>query len=532
MLQVEAEDAQRRILDAGKSEELVAAFRCIAEVTTPGGDLRYTWRTSAALSTAIVCRTYAGAVFQLCHLINAADACGNDGYERFLFGPSRALSSAFKDHVDRTLARDGWNREGFTRTENGIAIAYPDGTVEISFLRIPFLAALFDFLTTAMSYRDIDDIFQKMLADAADQAALKAAMRAIERRLYRYLNAHLPSVQRHENFRQILAYLSEEAKEGVITIDDTAVLDFWRTRSDNPSLGDFRLFRSVFTGFVRFARALEWAEAREAVDRAVSFDPDRDAETGDAEGIENALFSSGDGTSPLDVLDDEPMRQIKFLTKRERRELAAVMDSGPYAGRLPLSLLRGEVFGARQLEIAQALRSRLPRNTIANLANGVGTATYADAVRRFETLRALVQRVFEAASFVALRSTRHADAGNVVPLEPNDPVERFEQMCSDPPGIDDAFLAEAMEKARTAFRRVSRKGFEDEVQTDPERIEAFRTGAGALLAGRDLIDDYLAALGRIDRSEIDLGSWFASDRAVFRTQFQRLYGERAHATDI
>ncbi len=89
-----------------------------------------------------------------------------------------------------------------------------------------------------------------------------------------------------------------------------------------------------------------------------------------------------------------------------------------------------------------------------------------------------------------------------------------------------------MEQARTAFRQVSRKGFDHEVETDPELIEAFRTGAGALLTGRALIDDYLAALDRIDRGETDLDAWFTADRAVFRTQFQHLYGDRADATDV
>ncbi len=407
-----------------------------------------------------------------------------------------------------------------------------DGSIEISFSRMPLLAALFDFLTTAMSYRDIDDIFRSMLAGRRDRAALKAAMKAIERRLYRYLGAHLPSIQRHEKFRQILAYLLEEAKEGLITIDDAAVMAFWRTRPGHPELGDFRLFRSVFTGFIRFARALEWAETRDAVDRAYTFDPDRDAETGDVDRLESMFVPTEERTSPLDVLDDEPMRQIKFLTKRERRELALLMESGRFAGRLPLSVLRSEVFGGRQFEIAQALRTKSPRAAMSTLASCAGTETYGDAVRRLEELRQVMHRVFKAASFVALRSARHADTGNVVPMQPTDPAERFERIRTDPPEIDDALLAEAMEQARTAFRQVSRKGFDHEVETDPERIKAFGTGAGALLTGRELIDDYLAALDRIDRGETDLDAWFTADGAGFRTQFRHLYGDRADATDI
>ena len=117
-------------------------------------------------------------------------------------------------------------------------------------------------------------------------------------------------------------------------------------------------------------------------------------------------------------------------------------------------------------------------------------------------------------------------------MELGDPAERFERMRTDPPRIDDQRLAEAMEQAWTAFRQVSRKGFDHEVETEPERIEAFRTGAGALLAARGLVDDYLAALKRIDRGKTDLDAWFVADGAVFSSQFQHLYGGPADATAL
>ena len=132
----------------------------------------------------------------------------------------------------------------------------------------------------------------------------------------------------------------------------------------------------------------------------------------------------------------------------------------------------------------------------------------------------------------ALRSARHAESGNVVPLNPADPTTEFEQARTDPPEIDGALLTEAMDRARSAFRQVSRKGFEHEIETDPERMQAFGIGAGALLTGRDLIDVYLALIERIDGGETDLDTWFLADQDAFRSQFHHLYGDRADAPDF
>ena len=102
---MDADAARRRILEAGKSGELTAAIQNVAEVTVPSGGRKYARKVCNELGRMIVCRSYAKAVLQLCHLINAADACGRGAarYERFFFGSGWATAGSFRSHVDNAL---------------------------------------------------------------------------------------------------------------------------------------------------------------------------------------------------------------------------------------------------------------------------------------------------------------------------------------------------------------------------------------------------------------------------------------------
>ena len=66
---------------------------------------------------------------------------------------------------------------------------------------------------------------------------------------------------------------------------------------------------------------------------------------------------------------------------------------------------------------------------------------------------------------------------------------------------------------------------EEEID-DPDILEGFRVGAGALLALDQQISSFVDLLDGIDREEPDLGGWFDGDKDVFRLQFSRLYGRQ------
>ena len=91
---------------------------------------------------------------------------------------------------------------------------------------------------------------------------------------------------------------------------------------------------------------------------------------------------------------------------------------------------------------------------------------------------------------------------------------------------DDAVDIDAVaEEAHEAFRRLTRRGFEDITGEDDERGEAFRRSAGALVAMAHVLQGILDAADRLDGNPSDLDTLFESDRQIFSAQFGRIYGE-------
>ena len=85
---MEIVEATGHVLEAGKSSELTALLATVADATAMDGEPRFAPKTCHDLARAIVCRKYATGILQLCHLVNAVDACGSgkDRWERFFFG--------------------------------------------------------------------------------------------------------------------------------------------------------------------------------------------------------------------------------------------------------------------------------------------------------------------------------------------------------------------------------------------------------------------------------------------------------------
>ena len=362
---MDAREATERVLEAGKSGELNAAFHNVAEVTTPVGDLKYPPKVCRDLAQAIVCRNYAKPVLQLCHLVNAADACGRgrESYERFFFGGLRAIPRNFMAATEDALANRGWRRAGFECGGEGIVIRYQSSVFNVTYSRMPLLTALLDFLIGIESYAEVDAVLSEMLSDCTDDTAVKKAANTISRHIYRYLSRHLPSAQNAAKFNHILKFLKNRSTDRSILIDDATVLEFWSAHGDaeDRRSGDFRAFRTVLDAFVAFQRALELAEDYAAVQRAAPVGSDREAGEIDPEALSGIFDVPGQWESPLPLLAEEPVKRIKFLTNREKESLQLLLDLGPMSRRLPLSLLRAEVFGSIQSRITQALRRKVNR---------------------------------------------------------------------------------------------------------------------------------------------------------------------------
>ncbi|MEQ9643477.1 MAG: hypothetical protein RIM84_25890 [Alphaproteobacteria bacterium] len=481
--------AGNQLVEAGKSEALIEAFRAIADSTGADGEPRYSRRVVRTLARMVSCRAYGRAVFELCHLINIADAVGEgrDRWERFFFAAPRASTAGFRGQVEDALARRDWRREGFRLTGDAVAIAYAGKPFAVNFARMPVLAALLEFLVATVGYGAVADILAELLTPPVAEAAVGRAANALQAQLYRYLADHLPSVQHMAKFNRLLSYLRERSDGTQASLDDDAVLEFWRQAAAEPET-DFRAYRTAFDAAVQLVRALQAAGDQQAMARARPIGTDREAGEVDPAVIAELLDAQTDAwESPMVALDSPPADAVKFLNKAETEVVAMLLDCGPVAGRLPVSLLRAEVFGRHQGRITQALRRG---SDVAALAREAPQESYEQRLACWAELRRHIARLLSAAAHVLL-----PDVAN-----------------------DDRALAEKLTQGRRAFRGLSRKGFEE--AGDPATVEAFRAAIAPLTAIDDQIDTLSARLSG------DAAPDFQADVNTFASAFMELYEVR------
>jgi len=524
---MDADGSVGRLLDGGISDQLRAALRNVADATTPDGELKYTARVSWELKKMIACRTYTKHVFQLCHLINGIDAGGRGtgGYLVFFFGLGKAKARTFAHAFDQALASAGGRGERLVRTEAGISMHYDDGEFGVTFGRMPLLAALLEFLIETAGYAEIDAAIEEMLASPSKRKAVEAASNRISRTLYDYLSDHLPSVQNKVKYEQLMAFLQSRKSERLIEIDDEAILEFWLEKSDDPDGGDFRTYQSVFDRFVALIRTLDAGQAYRSADQAAAIGGDFEAGEVDPDELSAAVDAIGEWQSPLAALVNDPVSRIKFLNDGERKALESLMGCGPLARDLPLSLLRYEVFGFSQSRIRQARRKKIADDEMRVLISCRDAETYPQRIARYRQLVDHVERVLRAALYVLMRQSDHEDDDNVVGFHQDDPVGMFNAASRTDTDIDDDQLAAGMSEAQAAFIQFNRAGFKEETIFEPDMIEGFRVGSGAIVAVRQQLERYLVVIAGIDQGLPDLTALCKQDSRVFSAQFGRIYGE-------
>ena len=562
----------RPLFGAGAQPSLIEAFRALADQTTFDGGPQYTFDTLRKLALAIAHRKYAGRttggrrvggpVYELCHLVNAADALGRGegggrggrrgrgGYLEFFFAVQPATAGAFRGYVDSSLRTGGWRRPGFKTIPGGIAISYGDGTFDIRYGRMPLLAALLNLLMTAVAPEEVSAVLDDMLESRAGAPSVAASNEAAGRLaaiLYHHLEDELETATVAGKAREIHGFLEASAAKDTVNVDDQLILEFWGAHLDGEVSGSFREFRTVADSFVDFVRARRLAATVTAADRGEPLGTDADAGEWDvndpalaldddeiwsgesplfhAEVAErlrgmrgHATSAEGDWESPLSALVEPPASDIKFLYEGSDQPLVRrLLDYGPMAAELPMTLLRAEVFGGIQSEISNAIRTKRVAD-IPNLIALDAAETYRDREAALDGLRSKIDENLQAARYVLLRGAALAPA-NVI---------AFPSTAGGPGGGPERSMSgdfdEALEAAYKVFRRIKRKGFEDALVDDPERIEGFRIGAAALMQIDGQLGSYIGTLQRIDGGERDLGDWYRHDGSVFRGRFDQIYG--------
>jgi hypothetical protein len=524
--------------------ELLACLRNVAETTVSAGP-KYHAHTLNLLTKWIACRSYGGPLHELCHLALIADeALGVAGYEKLFWSNAPATGSAYQ-----AILTTGFSDTArLSLTGNGIRIQLAKGEFAVTWSRMPAIGALMDFLVSALGYGVVDEALRggETIANTANTA------NTLSRALYGWLGDQLPGLQAQRRFRTIMAFVSGNATRPVSAedIDDAAVFDFWLSASADPkSRENFRSFKGTFQTMAAMRDALAAARERDRMQRSLPLGSDRDNGEIDAGEVETALDFIDDKIEPLKILGTAPLCDIKFLKKTEITNIALLIETGPVAAHLPLSLLRAQIFGATQGRVSQGLRRGLTgREALAATENETGD--YQSHIDRLEsilggidqTLLAVFHLLADAyhdgavALLLALRpdmdlsplaglleATMAAhEADNVVTLYPSPPLLSVLRPERDQPSpVTDLDLF--FDQAKRAAGQIKRAGF-NPVTGDGEEDHAdgLSAGADALLRVQRLLRSFLHCLRRYRDEEGR--RQVTRDRLVFDHQFNILYG--------
>lgn len=519
-------------LEGSKSEELRAAIACVMDATAVDGGPRYSRRVIAALTRMIVCRTYAKPTLELSHLI-AAISDKDNRFEHVLWGVDRASPSSFRGHFKHSELIDAKAKISV----QGVIHTSGDEEFQISFGRMPVLAAFVEFLITIFGYQRVDEITAIIRSRSPSMREVSDVANALQRELYAYLKKNLPPAHRQKRERHFLQFVDDQAgnRTGAEAISDDVVLSYWQAFANDKS-HDNKTYRSVYEMAVRMVIALDAASERIQGSNAASIGTDREAGEFDPEDVDAVIAAYDPDDTPLSRVVEHSADTVKFVTATEVEVLSALPMRSSVERRVPISIVRNAVQGALQLKISANLR----RDSFVELAQlTTSDGSYQNCLRKYQELSDVLERILAAALWV-LFSARHPSAisvaltlapdinwealataiesenesADVVSMDVHRMMKQFFETVPDARGEE---LQELLAECRQAFRSINRKGF-----TDPRDAEA----VAAISDGVDDLTALIAAIRRYTEREVGSLDWDhieREDARVFQQMFDRLY---------
>ncbi|MHA1108017.1 MAG: hypothetical protein ACTSQV_02755, partial [Alphaproteobacteria bacterium] len=342
------------------SEELRAIFETVSHATADDSP-KYAPAICRRLAREIVCRTYAGAIHELHHLVRIAGiAFGAAGFEAFFWGGGAANAAEFRRRLRNEAASAPDRCATLRLSATEVRISYADGEFTISYGRMAYLSALIEFLIAAFGYEQLDRSFRGAAASPVTRSSISQAANATARELYEFLNQHLPTAHAQRKYHHLMSFLKIRHGNrmfGPEDLDDGTVLEFWLLASASAESGtDFRKFTTVFAAFVRLRMSLAAGRDRASLLSPLSLGADPAAGEVDPSEINAAITQIDARRMPFEVLGSAPANEIRFFNKREIALAELVVEGGDAALAMPLSVMRAQLFGAEQARITQALR--------------------------------------------------------------------------------------------------------------------------------------------------------------------------------
>ncbi len=519
-------------LEGAKSEELRAALACIMDATAVDGDPRYSRRVISALTRMIVCRSYAKPTLELSHLI-AAISDHENRFEHILWGVDRASPTSFRGHIKTAKlieTKAKISMQGIIHISGG-------SEFQISFGRMPVLAAFVEFLITIFGYQRVDEITSTIRSRSPSMREVSDEANTLQRELYAYLKKNLLPAHRQKRERHFLQFVDDQAgnRTGADAISDDAVLTYWQAFAVDKS-HDNRTYRSVYEMAVRMVIALDAASERVQGNNAASIGTDREAGEFDPEDVEAVMAAYDPDDTPLSRVVEHSADAVKFVTATEVELLSTLPMRSSVERRVPVSIVRNAVQGAHQLKISAALRRVSSVNQAALV---IPEGSYQERLRKYQEISDVMERILAAALWV-LFSARHPSAisvaltlapdlnwgalattngsekqdVDVVSMDIHRTMNQFFETVPDARGEE---LQGLIAECRQAYRSVNRRGFSD--PGDPASVAAISDGVDDLTALIAAIRRYTErVVGNVDWDHIE-----CEDTPVFRQMFDRLY---------
>jgi len=542
----EMEDGLNLITRTGASGTLVSEFLAVQEATAPDGGPKYAPVPVIAWLAKVVLGVAGGPnrdvpLFELCHLAHILNRCAPGDLQEtrmlFFLSVERATPGHFRNQYEILASDDA----AIQTTETGVEISYPDGRFTVQFGRMPFLAALYEFLSGLNGfqfYESFNNFLDRLVPEPDAEIGIRQIQdvtNELSRVLRRYRQDHIPRAKYEDKFERIYRFLKAREPSGRLVIDDSSVLEFWL---NHASANEFKGYKTVFDAFVHFVRSFEEGQQQSGLTQAASIGKDRDASEVDLDEFEDFEDQTGIWETPLAVLESDPASRINYFKKEsERKAIEQLMEYGPHAAKLPLAFLRLESFGPVQARITNDLQIGRGKESVRQRLTCRDAVPYAGLMQQFENILDHVKQLQKATYFALVSSGRQPgreDAqspdGNVVSLfggTQQHMVSLFNVACQSESNVElsEHEIEETELAAERAFKSLTRKGFDMSSLQDEDYSTGFQLGAGALLQIGTQLESYMKSLGRLAGGADWADRAFEADKKIFTQQFTKIYGD-------
>lgn len=316
---------------------------------------KYATKTIDKLAQYLLCRNYGKACLELAYLCwpIVRHQEQSKGLLHF-FWIEEAITPTHFRHAIAPLTKLNSCAPLVSLNEMGVVIRSAKQTFTISASRVMLLSALLELLVSNIQ-GTLEDI-EGYLSTSDEKCVAKLAS-YLQKKLYEFLKAHLPTANLQQKYRYIHQWVSENSDTE--KLDDNAVLKFW-TSSINEE--GYVKFESALVDIIDYQFAYEQVKvAREIAHGQTDLPIDGLDNIADEDKPNNAAWlyrsvfeANGEILTPPTWLVDQP----KFVTKKEYAYIALLFELRQSTTQFPLSVMRTEVFGRWQNAIIQHRRDK------------------------------------------------------------------------------------------------------------------------------------------------------------------------------